>query len=35
MEQFKINRDWRTIKAVPDCTQNYGNGVISQLATWY
>jgi len=18
-----------------DCTQNYGNGVISQLATWY
>ena len=26
MAQVKINRDWRNMEKVPDCTRNYGNG---------
>jgi len=33
LKEFKINRDWRTMKARSDCTQNYRNVVISQIPT--
>jgi len=31
MVEFKIDRDWRTIKALADRTQNYRNGAVSQF----
>jgi len=31
MDKFKNYRDWMTMKAVPDCTQSYGNGVNPNL----